>query len=271
MTYWEEPYLFMSATADGFINKILRILDMSDPSKPKEIGQWWYPGQHEAAGEVPTWKPARQRPPAPGEEQWVLHHGLQRGNRLYCGYWDAGVIILDISDIEKPTMVSRLALDSDSGETHTAMPVPGRDLLIVTDEATARKITLMKHTRVIDISDENNPKEIAKFPVVPGDLGHQGIRFGPHNVHEPRPGSYIDPNTVYLTYFAGGLRAYDISDATNPVEIAYYVPDTPFRLPESPKASLGGVQFNDVHVAADGLIYVTDRHGGGLYILEHTR
>lgn len=271
MTYWEEPYVFMSATADGFINKILRILDLSDPSQPKEIGRWWYPGQNEAGGEPLTWVPARQRPPAPGEEQWVLHHGLPRGDRLYCGYWDAGVIILDISDIEKPSMISRLTLDSNSSETHTAMPVPGRDLLVVTDEAVSRKLTLMKHTRVIDISDEANPKEIAKFPVVAGNLGEKGIRFGPHNLHEPRPGSYIDSNTVYLTYFAGGLRAYDISDPTNPTEIAYFVPDTPYRLPDSPKYSLEAPMFNDVHVAADGMIYVTDRHGGGLYIVEHTR
>ena len=42
-----------------------------------------------------------------------------------------------------------------------------------------------------------------------------------------RPGSFADPNLVYLTYFAGGLRAYDISDAGNPVEVAHLVPPAP--------------------------------------------
>jgi len=86
------------------------------------------------------------------------------------------------------------------------------------------------------------------------------IRWGPHNLHEMRPGSFTDPNLVYLTYFAGGLRAYDVSDAGNPVEVAHLVPPAP--------PGRDAIQFNDVYAAEDGLVYVSDRFGDGLYIVD---
>jgi hypothetical protein len=101
---------------------------------------------------------------------------------------------------------------------------------------------------------------VSTFPVPEGDFCDRGGRFGPHNVHEGRPGSLIDGSTVYLTYFNAGVRVYDVSDATAPREIAWFIPDAP---PGQP-----AIQLNDILVAADGLIYVTDRLAGGLYILE---
>jgi len=93
-----------------------------------------------------------------------------------------------------------------------------------------------------------------------GDFCSRGGRFGPHNMHEPRPGSLIDGQTVFLTYFNAGVRVYDVSDATNPVEIAWYIPD--------PSAGAPAIQLNDIYVSSEGLIHVTDRVGGGLYLLE---
>jgi sugar lactone lactonase YvrE len=75
-----------------------------------------------------------------------------------------------------------------------------------------------------------------------------------------RPGSFIDPNLIYLTYFSGGLRAYDISDPYHPVEVAHLIPPAP--------AGRDSIQLNDVTATPDGLIYVTDRHGDGLYIVD---
>ena len=81
-------------------------------------------------------------------------------------------------------------------------------------------------------------------------------------MHEPKPGSLIDGDTVYMTWFNAGLRVYDVSDATRPTEIATYVPD--------PRPGQTAAQTNDVTVGPDGLIYITDRWDGGLHILELT-
>jgi hypothetical protein len=264
MTYWEPPYAYMSGSDDGFLDQFLVIVDLSEPTKPREVGRWWYPGQHVAGGEEMSWTPTEGHGGQAGAKRVALHHPLIRGDRAYCGWWDAGLVILDIADRSKPRLVSHLDLGSDSGATHTALPIPGRDILVVTDEQIANECQgLFAQVRIVDISDEANPRLLSEFPRPDGaDFCARGGRYGPHNVHEMRPGSLVDANTIYLTYFNAGLRVVDISDATQPREVAYFVPDAP--------PGRSSIQFNDVLVGADGLVYVTDRYRGGLYILERT-
>jgi hypothetical protein len=263
MTYWEPPYAYMSGSDDGFIDQFLIIVDLSELARPGEVGRWWFPGQHTGGGETPSWTPT-QPGAASGAQRYALHHPLIRGNRAYCGWWDAGLVILDITDKSKPSLVSHLDFGSaTSTATHTALPVPGRDVLVVTDEQLANDCTgLQTRVRVVDIADERKPRVIAEFPVPDGDFCSRGGRFGPHNLHEMRPGSLVDTNTIYVTWFNAGLRVMDISTPSEPKEIAYFVPEAP--------AGRSSIQFNDVLVAADGLVYVTDRFKGGLYIVERT-
>jgi hypothetical protein len=67
---------------------------------------------------------------------------------------------------------------------------------------------------VVDIRDESKPVAIASFPIPKGDFCERGGRFGPHNIHENRPGSKDDDLLIYLCYFNAGIRVVDIS---NPV------------------------------------------------------
>ena len=264
MTYWEPPFAYMSGSDEGFIDQFLVIVDLSEPARPCEVGRWWLPGQHTGGGETPTWTPTQSHGGAPGGKRKALHHPLIRGDRAYCGWWDAGLVILDIADKRRPRLVSQLEFGADvSTATHTALPVPGREVLVVTDEQLATDCKGMQtRVRVVDISDERQPAVISEFPVPEGDFCSRGGRFGPHNLHEMRPGSLVDANTIYVTWFNAGLRVVDIADAARPREVAYYVPEAPPGRPS--------IQFNDVLVAANGLVYVTDRFTGGLYVLERT-
>jgi hypothetical protein len=264
MTYWEAPYAYMSGSDDGLIDQFLVIVDLSQPAQPCEVGRWWFPGQNTRAGETPTWTPTQAHGGAPGARRYALHHPLIRGDRAYCGWWDAGLVILDIADKTRPQLVSHLDFGSDqSTATHTALPLPGRDVLVVTDEQLANDCKGMQtRVRVVDIANESKPVVIADLPAPEGDFCSRGGRFGPHNLHEMRPGSLVDPNTVYVTWFNAGLRVFDVSNAGQPREVAHYVPEAP--------TGRSSIQFNDVLVTADGLVYVTDRFAGGLYILERT-
>lgn len=255
MTYWEEPYAYVTGSEEGWVDQFLMIVDVSDPSNPREVGRWWMPGQHAAGGETLNLPPGRIS---------KLHHAITRGNRTYCGWWDQGLVILDTSDKEKPSLISHLDFGAwQSGCTHSTVPLPGRDILIVTDESTANECQeVAKHIRVIDISEERNPKEIARMPVPGGTYPTRGGRFGPHNIHEMRPGTPADPNIVYATYFNAGVRVYDVSEPAVPREIAYFVPEAP----QDRKT----IQMNDLIVGPDGLIYASDRFAGGLYIFELT-
>jgi hypothetical protein len=260
MTWFEGNLAYVSGSDRGYSGRFLQIVDLSDPTNPSEVGRWWYPGQHKAGGETPDWNAASD--PGPGEDgrDFLLHHALPYGDRAYAGYWDGGLVILDISDKTAPKLVSRLDLGPESRNTHTALRPPGRDFVLVTDEQLTRWIGVQRHVNIVDISDETRPYVIGQLPVPDGSRHHEGVRWGPHNLHEMRPGSFTDPNLVFLTYFGGGLRAYDLTDPHNPLEVAHLVP--------APPAGRNSIQFNDLTVTSDGLVYVTDRHGDGLYIVD---
>jgi hypothetical protein len=169
-----------------------------------------------------------------------------------------------VSDPAQPTQIGGLDLGHDiSRATHTCCPLPGRDIAVTTEERIPEGCGgVQPNARLIDISDPTDLSVLSTFPLPQGEWCHGGGRFGPHNVHEPKPGSLIDGDTVYMTWFNAGLRVYDVSDATRPIEIAAFIPETP--------KGQTAAQANDVTVAEDGLIYVTDRSAGGLHILELT-
>jgi hypothetical protein len=80
----------------------------------------------------------------------------------------------------------------------------------------------------------------------------------------PVPRSFRSDHIIFGTYFAGGLRAYDLSNPYRPIEIGTFVPPPPKGAPT------GTIQLNDVFVDERGIVYTVDRHIGGLYILETT-
>ena len=82
-------YAYVSALIDGFTDYILLILDISDPTRPFEVGRYWLPGMNRAAGETPTWGAGRR---------FALHHGLVAGDTAYACWRDGGLTILDLAD-----------------------------------------------------------------------------------------------------------------------------------------------------------------------------
>lgn len=253
MTWWEGPIAWVTAGDDRVTDQFLVALDLSDPSQPRELGRWWYPGQ--AEGEPRDW-----------DDSWRvrLHHAIVRDGLAWCGWWDKGLVVLDVREPHAPRMVGGLDLGHDVARaTHTFCPLPGRDVAVTTEERITDGCTgVAPNARLVSIADPTRPTVLSTLPVPEGDWCTRGGRFGPHNVHEPKPGTLIDGDTVYLTYFNAGLRVIDVSDARHPVEIAWYVPDPP---PGQVTA-----QLNDVLVSPDGLIWTTDRLNGGLHVLELT-
>ena len=132
---------------------------------------------------------------------------------------------------------------------------------MVTDEVVTDGRAGEQHlVRVVDIAEETAPRVVATVPPPPEEFYDRGLRFGPHNLHENRPGSYRSAELVFCTYFNAGVRVYDVSDAAVPVEVAHWVPETPAGQPAA--------QINDVFVGAGLDIWVTDRVNGGVYALE---
>jgi hypothetical protein len=246
-----DRYAYFSVREEGYQGRFLMTTDMSDPANPKIVSRWWYPGQWVAGGE--RWTHADRPPPR-------AHHVIVKGNRAYGGYGDGGLVIFAVDDGHLELISQRSWFDEVGGSTHThtALPLLSHNMVVVTDEALKEYCQeAKKDVRVFDIADDREPRQIGMFPVPEGDYCQRGGRFGPHNLHENRPGSFISEDILFLTYFNAGLRVYDISNPTDIQEIAAFVPAPPGKQ---------AIQINDVYVAESGLIYISDRLAGGVYI-----
>ena len=189
----------------------------------------------------------------------------ERPDRAYLGYIDGGAIILDISDVSNPTMISRVDYHPPfPGFTHTALPLFDRGLMVVSDESVREDGSdHPKLVWIMDIRNEENPVIISTLPLPPADnYLHRKGRFGAHNLHEnlPVPTSFSSDTLIFGTYFNAGVRVHDISDPFRPEEVAYFVPEEAH--------DERGININDVYVDENRLVYAIDRFKGGLYILE---
>ena len=182
-----------------------------------------------------------------GHDVWVNPQGTE----VYVSYWDAGVVILDISDPTNPTMIGRAngpeTFGSDEGNAHVAVPAQGGNLLIVGDEDfTAGPWGFL---RFFDISDRANPVQVGAYATdnaLQAD-GPTAISFTAHNV-------VVRGSRAYVSWYDDGIRVIDFSDPTNPREIAAYSPG-------------GLTSFWGVYAHRD-LVLGSDFVSGGLYILK---
>jgi hypothetical protein len=248
-----------------FDDQCYRAIDVSNPTKPHEIGRWWYPGVCKGDDAPPP-------PRHPKFDNGFRAHNTNvypdRPDRAYVACLDGGAFVLDISDIGKPKIVTHWNPHPPfPGFTHTVMPLLDRDLLVVSDECVEDDgLDWPKLVWLLDFRREDNPVPIATLPIPPiEDHKWQGGRYGAHNLHENRPGPAFRSSTLLFgTYFNGGVRAHDISNPFQPREVAYYVPEAPAKSPTK------SIQINDVFVDENRLIYAVDRFAGGLYVLEMT-
>src|SRR6266545_1709233 len=160
---WEPGLTIIAATTlPGFTGHIYAVIDIDDPADPRVVGRWWYPGQHTAAGESfsPT-ELAKNTGGRPATDLGIFLHGgpYRSGDRVYCPWARGGLVILDISDVTAPRLVSTLSV-------YPPVPLPDRDLVLINDEAlNERRGDPANYAGVVDVSDEREPVLVSLFPV----------------------------------------------------------------------------------------------------------
>jgi hypothetical protein len=99
-----------------------RVVEATDPRNPRQIADW---GAQVELGLDLT-------------NGGIFCHSAwanDDGTVAYLSYWDAGVIILDISDPSQPRFLGRtIYAPGEEGNTHSVWPANGGDLLLVADE-----------------------------------------------------------------------------------------------------------------------------------------
>ncbi|GKW07176.1 LVIVD repeat-containing protein [Pectobacterium carotovorum] len=255
-------WAYVSALLDGYSDYIFLTIDLADPQRPEVAGRYWLPGMHTAGGETASW---------PEGKRYALHHAIISGDTAYGSWRDGGLTLLDVSDRTNPQLISHRNWSPPfGGGTHTALPLPDRDLLIVLDEAVLdNQEDGEKLIWVFDIREPSHPVSIATFPQPKeADYVKKGAHFGPHNLHENRPGSFISSSLIFATYQNAGVRAYDISNPYQPKETGALVPAAPDRMVDKRPGRPQIIQSCDVFVDANGIIYSTD-YNAGLSIIEY--
>jgi len=247
----DEDYAYISTEMEGFVGNILVIYDIRNPSKPEEVSRWWMKGQHVAGGDTPHPKHAEHR----------LHHAMRCGSEMYAGCWMSGVSIIDVSDIRVPRTLAHFEYDPPSPEpTHTFLKVAhsigGKSIAVSTEEERSHRgaDTGKPHAplRTWDVSDPTQPKLLHTYylPESATPYPADKVRFGTHQLRER-----VDAdNLIYVTWFAGGLRIFDIGDPANPKERGYFIP--------KPGEGVAAPLTNDVVKDHRGLLWVTDKERG---------
>ncbi|HEY7716775.1 MAG TPA: hypothetical protein VIE90_19830 [Candidatus Binatia bacterium] len=254
-----------AAGAPGLTGKIYRVIDIADPAKPREIGRFSLAEQSEGAR---------------SDGLKFSCHGPAHveGNRAYLSYGDGGGIILDVADFSRPKMISQIAFRGITATQgiHTYLPLPRRKIALINDEAIRENgDENLNMAGIVDVSDEKRPRMLSLFPL-PGpppeselnNFYEKAGRFGPHNHHHPNHQACLEDrdDLAYLTYFNAGLRVYDIRDARQPKEFAYFVPPDPQQRVGTKPSKLVA-QTEDVIVDRRGFIYISDKNLG-IYVLR---
>jgi hypothetical protein len=219
---------------------IMPIIDVSDPSNPKHLVNWQFSGDGRSHDVSFNKDGTRLYAPQPGQ---FGNTGSSIGPN--------GLVILDVSDIQfrrhnpQIRVISTLFWE-DGGQAQNALPVTikGRPHLIFTDElgagggvgpaaratACARGLPPDGFARIIDISDEKNPKIVSRLMLEVHDPANcpstvnDPVRLLGYSSHYCNVDKAVNPKLLACSYYEAGLRIFDIRDPVHPREIAYYKP-----------------------------------------------
>ncbi len=217
-TWPEEDYLYALSGGERYI-----IIDVSDIYNPVNVGEYNHPNSriHDV----------------------MVHNGI-----AFSAEWNNGVVVVDVGhggwggSPENPVFITNYA--TPGGRTHTVIPYEhestGRFLVFAGDEVMdrpgmalpgnfdrdpydpatgqgGRPMQTSGYTHIVDFTDIENPKKIAKYHVP---------EYGTHNM-------WIEDDILYQAYFESGVRVVDVSGElkgnlyTQGREIAVFKPFDP--------------------------------------------
>jgi hypothetical protein len=243
-------YVYLTDDATGS----MRVIDFADVKHPREVARWEVP--NEVATTITT---------SGGDREVVgryLHDLQVKDGLAYLAYWRDGLVILDVGkgikggSSEHPQLVSQLRFNHHElygngwlAGTHSVFRY--KNYVFVGDEVFPPIFDIMSRKRipvrgivhVVDVSDINNPRKVAEYPVP---------EAGAHNM-------WVDNDIMYMGYYNGGGRIVDVSGelrgdlyrqgreigrlwAGDPEG---YRPNLPFTWGAQPHNGL--IYFNDVH------------------------
>lgn len=242
-------YVYLTDDATGS----MRVIDFADVKNPKEVGRWQT--EHPMVSMVRT----KEGDQVAGR---YLHDLQVKDGLAYLAYWHDGLVILDVGaglkggSPENPKLVSQLRFNHNElygngwlAGTHSVFRY--RNYVFLGDEVfpgifdikSPKRFPIRGIIHVVDVSDINNPRKVAEYPVPEGAA---------HNM-------WVENDVMYVGYYSGGGRVVDVSGELRGDlyqqgrEIARiwtgdadaFRPNLPFTWGAQPHNGL--IYFNDIH------------------------
>lgn len=250
---WQDPggartLLFTAMFGSG--QPDLRVIDASDPANPRLAGSWSSP-------------------------TGVLHSiSLSPdGRRAYLSLWTGGLLVADASQFTTGQPDPQLSLLTPvgarlaappGGNVHSAVQVPGKDLLLLTDERYPPACPYGP-ARLADISDLAQPRAVGALSSPENDPATcRASPVGTYTSHNPT----LVGDLALVTWYSSGLQVFDLADPGNPKRLTEFRPSA--SEPGQRDRQLGATLAMtwSYPIVRDGLIYVADINQG-LYVLRY--
>jgi hypothetical protein len=247
--------------------------------------------------EVAHWNGNGDWSDADRAERDIFVHSLDMsldGTRAYLAHWGGGVVVVDTSDlaanlpnpeITRITPPEKAPIWPNVG-AHAIDKVFGRPLVIAGDEVygtASQGIAPFFDKQVqgcpwgwihlIDVSDQEEPLHVGEYMIHENTAAfcetpesqEPRASFSSHNITALR-------NLALVTWYAGGVRAVDISDPASPNTAGFFVPVPLSSAATEDPATTAGIHkiaMWSFPIIRNGLIYVADVRNG-LYVLRYT-
>jgi hypothetical protein len=230
----------------------LQVVDLSDPAAPRLAGAW----SAVAAGVAGTLHSISLSPD---------------GTRAYLSMWEGGFMLADSSDfaLARPQPALRVLNDNASllpppgVNVHSAVPLADPNYVLLTQEVYGCPFAGLS---VADVHDPAQPRLVGGFSLPENDpacaaLPEADAVFTAHN-------PLVIGHLAFVSWYAGGLQALDLSQPSHPARLGLFVPDGTGPIGGSPYGRYP-VQVWSYPILRQGLIYVSDIRTG-LYTLRYT-
>lgn len=233
--YVEDGYAYLTVNESGeasFSRARMEVVNVSDPANPEGVGYWALYEHH------PDMAMAGINP---------VHDIYVQDDFAYMAWWDAGVVVADVTDKSDPTAVAHFGA-ADYADDTSMDDVEANRRYLGGEKTNAHYVQPTPDGNWTFVGAETFPGPF-EDTVVPGD--HGGIRVfdtsdvtrdstpsnptSDHVAYIPAPEPLDDAlqtshnfdvtdSNLYSSFYRGGLRAYDIDDPTDPQELAAFAP-----------------------------------------------
>ncbi|PSQ26638.1 hypothetical protein BRD03_09480 [Halobacteriales archaeon QS_9_68_17] len=220
--FLEGDTLYLTGT--DFQEERLVVADVSG-DEPEELGRWSLPQHDEQWGQVNGFLRSHH-------DVWV------QDGRAYLAQWDAGTVILDVSDPSSPEFVARIggrdAAELVEFESQTEVygegyQPPGNAHYVRPSEDGSALFVGVEAWNFSAYDVEGGPGGIDVWDISDPTAAEQVGRIDPPEAENPNvsDGTWttshnfdLAGDVLYTSWYDGGVRVHDVSDPANPEELA---------------------------------------------------